>query len=89
MSYGREMTVESLRLKKPDAHYLERALENPTAPPESVLYVGDNESDIVAAERASLESAFVRRSHRHDAHLEITPTDEVEGLYGLNRLIHR
>ncbi len=85
--YGREMTVESLRLKKPNAHYLERALEDLAASPESALYVGDSESDIVAAERAGLESTFVRRSHCYGVDLEVTPTYEIEDLNGLKRLV--
>ncbi|ELZ06694.1 HAD family hydrolase [Natrialba aegyptia] len=77
--YGREMTVESLRLKKPNTHYLERALADLEA--ESALYVGDSESDIVAAERAGLDSVFVRRAHCRDVTFETSPTYEVEDLH--------
>lgn len=42
--YGREKTIESLQRKKPNPHYLDRALTDCTA--ESALYVGDSESDM-------------------------------------------
>lgn len=77
--YGREMTVESLRLKKPNTHYLDRALAEFAAGP--ALYVGDSESDLVAARRAGLDSVFVRRSHCRDVDLSVTPTYEAETLH--------
>ena len=55
------MTVESLERKKPNTHYVERALSDLDA--DAALYVGDSESDVVAADRAGLDSAFVRRPH--------------------------
>ncbi|WP_049922176.1 HAD family hydrolase [Halopiger djelfimassiliensis] len=82
--YGREKTVESLRLKKPNPHYLERALADLDA--ESALYVGDSESDVVAADRAGIDSAFVRRSHCRDATLSVTPTYEVATLHEVVRI---
>ncbi|SDR28648.1 HAD family hydrolase [Natronobacterium texcoconense] len=83
--YGREKTIESLELKKPNTHYLERALTDLEV--DSALYVGDSESDVVAAQRAGLESVFVRRSHCQDVDLEVTPTYEVEDLHGVKRLV--
>lgn len=83
--YGREMTIESLELKKPNTHYLERALADLEA--ESGLYVGDSERDVIAAQRAGLESVFVRRPHCLDVDLEVTPTYEVEDLHGVKRLV--
>lgn len=77
--YGREMTVESLSLKKPNTHYLDRAMADLDA--ESALYVGDSESDVVAAHRAGLDSAFVRRRHTRDVDLSVTPTYEVDSLH--------
>ncbi|SFR61078.1 HAD family hydrolase [Halogeometricum limi] len=76
--YGREMTVESLTLKKPNTHYLELAVADLGA--ESALYVGDSESDVVAAERAGMDSVFVRRDHNRDTDLSVTPTYEVTTL---------
>ncbi|SEO69065.1 haloacid dehalogenase superfamily, subfamily IA, variant 1 with third motif having Dx(3-4)D or Dx(3-4)E [Halogranum amylolyticum] len=83
--YGREMTVESLSLKKPNTHYLDRALSDLDA--ESALYVGDSESDVVAANRAGLDSAFVRRRHTRDVDLSVTPTYEVDSLYDVADLV--
>ena len=79
--YGREPTVESLHRKKPDPHYVERALSDLGV--DSALFVGDSESDVLAAHRAGLDSAFLRRSHRADLELSVTPTYELEGLSDL------
>ena len=83
-AYGREATVESLTLRKPNPHYLERALADLDA--KSALFVGDNESDIKAAENAGIDSAFIRRSHRRDWDLNVWPTwdiDSLEDLHGI------
>jgi len=77
--YGRGMGVEDLDRKKPDPHFLDRALDDLGA--ESALFVGDSESDVVAAHRAGLDSAFIRRSHCADATLSTDPDYEVENLY--------
>ncbi|WP_276260797.1 HAD family hydrolase [Haloglomus litoreum] len=76
--YGRPMTVESLDLKKPNTHYLDRALADLDAA--SALYVGDSASDVVAAERAGLDSAFVRREHCPAVPEGVAPTHVVDGL---------
>jgi HAD superfamily hydrolase (TIGR01549 family) len=80
-AYGREPTVESLRLKKPHPHYLERALADLDA--ETAIFIGDSETDVQAAERAGVDSAFIRRSHRADLELSVEPTYEIEGLRDL------
>jgi len=79
--YGRELAVESVRRKKPNPHYLERALDDLGT--ESALFVGDSESDVEAARRAGLDSAFVRRPHREGLELSVEPTYEVEDLWGV------
>jgi len=79
--YGREPTVESLRRKKPSPHYVERALEDVGT--RNALYVGDSPHDVVAADRAGIDSAFVRREHRTDAKLDAEPTYEVGSLHEL------
>ncbi|SDF63014.1 haloacid dehalogenase superfamily, subfamily IA, variant 1 with third motif having Dx(3-4)D or Dx(3-4)E [Halorubrum xinjiangense] len=79
--HGREKTVESLDLKKPNTHYLDRAVAELGA--ESVLYVGDSESDVRAAHRAGLDSAFVRRPHCRETNPSVTPTHEIESLRNL------
>jgi phosphoglycolate phosphatase-like HAD superfamily hydrolase len=83
-AYGRPPTVESLGLKKPNAHYVERALADVGV--EEALFVGDSASDVEAAHRAGLDSAFVRRPHRAGATLDVTPTYELRGLRDLLRI---
>ncbi|WP_255150751.1 HAD family hydrolase [Halorarius halobius] len=83
--YGRPMTVESLRLKKPNTHFLDRALADLDA--DSGLYVGDSESDVQAAHNAGLESVFVRREHNRDAALGVTPDYEVETLDAVGEIL--
>lgn len=83
-AYGREATIESLDLRKPNPHYIERALSDLDA--DSALFVGDNESDIRAAERAGIDSAFIRRPHRRDWDLNVWPTWEIEALDDLHAI---
>ena len=82
-SYGREHTVAGAARRKPRPYYLERALEDLGCEPEAALYVGDSEKDIVAAHRAGMESAFLRRNHVADVSLSVGPTFEMRDLYGL------
>ncbi|WP_435347562.1 HAD family hydrolase [Haloarchaeobius sp. HRN-SO-5] len=83
--HGRPKTVESLRLKKPNTHYLDRAVAELDVG--SALYVGDSASDVVAAHRAGMDSAFVRREHCADVTHETPPTYEVETLHELLDLV--
>ncbi|MBV0901572.1 HAD family hydrolase [Haloarcula salina] len=76
--WAREPTVESLRRKKPRPYYLERAMDDLGV--DNALFVGDNESDIEAAHRAGVDSAFIRRPHRVDAELGVDPDHDVRGL---------
>ncbi|MEZ3114884.1 HAD family hydrolase [Halobaculum sp. MBLA0147] len=80
-AYGRKPTPESLRKKKPAPHYLHRALADLDA--ETALFVGDNESDLEAADNAGIDSAFIRRPHRRDFDLSVTPTYDVSDLHDL------
>lgn len=83
--YGREKTVESLGLKKPNTHYVERALDDLGGG--SALYVGDSENDVLAAHRAGLDSVFLRRQHCRSVDLSVDPTYELETLHGLAALL--
>lgn len=83
--YGREKTLESLRLKKPNTHYLDSALADLEA--DSALYVGDSESDVIAAHRAGMDSVFVRRDHCRSVDLSVTPTYEVSDLLELPNIV--
>lgn len=79
--HGREMEIESLALKKPETHYVDEAIA--TLGAESALFVGDRELDVVAAHRAGVDSAFVRRPHNTAVELSMTPTYEVDDLHGV------
>lgn len=79
------MTVESLRRKKPEPYYLDRALDELGA--ETALYVGDSEHDVVAAHEAGIEAAFLRREHNATASLSVTPEYELAGLGALPTIV--
>ncbi|NHN40400.1 HAD family hydrolase [Halorubellus sp. JP-L1] len=85
-AYGREATIESLDRRKPNPHYLERALADLEADADSALFIGDNESDITAAERAGMDSAFIRRPHRRNWELNVWPTWIIEELEDLHQI---
>ena len=78
--YGREPTPESLARKKPETHYIDRALADLDVAADRTLFVGDTWVDVTAGARAGCDTAFVRRPHRHDHELETLPTYEVETL---------
>lgn len=83
--YGREMELGSLDRKKPDPHYLELAFEDLAA--ENPIYVGDSECDVAAASAAGVDSVFIRRAHRADLDLSVSPTYEIESLDRLPELL--
>jgi phosphoglycolate phosphatase len=83
--YGREHTVAGVERKKPDPYYLQQALADLGT--RDALYVGDSQKDIVAAQRAGVDSAFVRRPHRADLDLAPDPTYEVTDLRELRGLL--
>ncbi|MCU4801869.1 HAD family hydrolase [Halobacteria archaeon HArc-gm2] len=83
-AYGREATIESLDRRKPNSHYIDRALADLDA--DSALFVGDNESDIRAAENAGIDSAFIRRPHRTDWELNVWPTWDIDCLDDLHQI---
>ncbi|WP_227374323.1 HAD family hydrolase [Haladaptatus halobius] len=76
--YGRPPTIEAFHRKKPEPYFLERALADLGV--EDALFVGDSESDVLAADNAGLDSAFIRRPHRADYTLSVEPTYEIESL---------
>ena len=76
--HAREPVLESLKLKKPSPTLLERAqadlgVSNP-------LFVGDKQKDVIAARRAGMDVAYIRREHNGDRPLEYEPTYEVTTL---------
>ena len=84
-AYGREPTIHSLQLRKPNPHYIEQALGDLDA--NNALFVGDNESDVRAAENAGIDSAFIRRPHRRDWDLNVWPTWEIDRLSDLHDIV--
>lgn len=84
VAYGRAPTLEDLRRKKPEPYFLERVLDDLGV--DRALFVGDSPSDVQAARRAGLDSAFVRRPHRADMDPSIEPTHEIESLWRLPEL---
>ncbi|WP_132057655.1 HAD family hydrolase [Halorussus amylolyticus] len=83
-AYGREPTVQSLQRRKPNSYYIDQAVADLGA--DSVLFVGDNESDIRAAENAGVDSAFIRRPHRRDWDLNVWPTWDIDSLDDLHQI---
>ncbi|NHN48460.1 HAD family hydrolase [Halostella sp. JP-L12] len=81
--YGREPTVESVRRKKPNPHYVERAMSDLSA--ERALFVGDSETDVEAARNAGIDSAYLHRPHC-DGALTVEPTYELDSLTDLHDL---
>lgn len=81
--YGREPHPDSLWKKKPNPHYLERALADVGA--ETALFVGDSTSDVEAARNAGIDSAYIHREH-NDAP-GTTPTHEIASLHELLDLL--
>ncbi len=76
--HAREPELASLELKKPEPILLERAWDDIGG--SNPLYVGDKQKDIVAAGRAGMDAAFVRREHNDDRSLEYEPAHEITSL---------
>lgn len=83
--HGRQPTLEDIGRKKPEPHYLERAIEYLGA--ERPLFVGDSNVDLAAAEAAGVDSAFIRRPHRAGYELQHEPTHEIESLAELTAIV--
>ncbi len=79
--HGREPTVAGAERKKPDPHYLERALSELGT--RNALYVGDSQVDVEAARRAGVDSAFLRREHCAETDLAVEPTYDVRDMHAL------
>jgi HAD superfamily hydrolase (TIGR01549 family) len=69
--HARAPDRESLACKKPAPTFLEEAMADLGV--ENPLYVGDSESDVVAGQRAGLETVFLFRSHRDGDDLSVDP----------------
>lgn len=78
VAYGRQPTLAGAAKRKPEPDFIERVLSDLGV--ENALYVGDSETDLVAAHRAGIDSAFLRRDHVADIELSTEPTIEVTTL---------
>ena len=82
---GREPTLQGIHRKKPNAYYLETAIDELGA--SNPLYVGDSRVDVTAADEAGADVAFLRRDHRRGYDLPIEPDYEIGSLEGLLELV--
>jgi HAD superfamily hydrolase (TIGR01549 family) len=82
---GRDLGLDGYRRRKPNPHYLNETLDALGA--STGLYVGDRVTDVLAAERAGLESVFLRRAHNASVELDVEPTVEIECLDELVSLV--
>jgi len=82
---GRDPGVEGFRRRKPDPHYLEEVLG--TLGVRTGIYVGDRETDVLAAERAGLDAAFLEREHNSVASLSTEPTVALSSLEELGEFL--
>ncbi|MDY6770670.1 MAG: HAD family hydrolase [Candidatus Nanohaloarchaea archaeon] len=83
--YGREPDWRSLQRLKPDAHYIQQAMEDLGV--SDPLYVGDSGVDVEAAQNAGIDVAFIRRPHRDGYELYHEPTHKIASLHDLLDLI--
>ncbi len=82
---GRRPTPEGFHRRKPDPHLLRDTLAELGI--EAGLYVGDRETDVLAAEKVGLEAVYLRRSHNADVPLPEGAAYEIEGLDELDEVL--
>jgi len=75
---GRAPTLAGAESRKPAPDYIEGALADLNT--DQALYVGDSEKDVIAAQRAGIDAAFLRRDHAAATDLSVEPTFDVRGL---------
>ncbi|WP_117362721.1 HAD family hydrolase [Natrarchaeobaculum sulfurireducens] len=78
---GRDLGVEGFCRRKPDPYYLEEAID--TLEIDGGLYVGDRETDLIAAENAGLLPVLLRRSHNETLEPQFESYLEIESLQEL------
>ncbi len=82
---GREPGVTGFRRRKPEPYYLRETLDRLDA--DAGLYVGDRETDLIAADRAGLDGVFLRREHNDWAELEAEPAAVIDSLAEVETLL--
>jgi len=83
--YGRRPSIPGMASRKPDPAYIEAAMADLGT--EEVLYVGDSEVDVAAADAAGVDSAYVERPHRPEGYPSADPTHTLSGLDELPALV--
>lgn len=82
---GQYTDPEDWYKQKPRPDYIYEVLENLNA--DTGIYVGDNESDIIAADQTGIDSAFIRRQHNRQVKLDHGPMFEFDTLYDLLEIL--
>lgn len=83
--YGIAPQLEEIDRRKPNPVNLRRALDSIDV--DSGLYVGDRETDVIAAANAGLDSAVVRREFNADVTFDTQPTYDIDSLEELANLV--
>ncbi|WP_136689609.1 HAD family hydrolase [Halorhabdus amylolytica] len=84
-AYGRAPTLSGAARRKPEPDYLEAALSDLDAT--RAVYVGDKPDDIVAADRAGIDSVHLRRDPGTTDSSQVEPTYTVSELTELAAVI--
>ncbi|MFC6615180.1 HAD family hydrolase [Halopenitus salinus] len=88
VAIGRKPTLADYRRKKPEPTFLERALSSLSAESvDSGHYVGDRETDVIAARRVGLESILLDRPHVNAAEVTAEPDHVVTSLREAVRIV--
>jgi HAD superfamily hydrolase (TIGR01549 family) len=85
VAIGREHSLEGYNDRKPEPTMLLSALR--VLGTDDAIYIGDSPKDIIAAKRAGIDSAFIRRSHNANLDLQEKPNIEIDGLEDLYECI--
>jgi len=78
---GQHPDPDDWHRQKPDPDYVVDVLDSVDA--RTGAYVGDSETDVLAAHRAGIESAFLRRPHNRAVEPSPDPTFEPDTLHDL------
>ena len=87
LTHGREPTPEGFARRKPFPDLLVDASDALEAETQESLYVGDRRKDVVAANAAGMDTAYLRRSHNEDSPLPMGADHELGSLDDLLRVV--
>ncbi|MFB6088140.1 MAG: HAD family hydrolase [Haloarculaceae archaeon] len=85
VAYGRSPTLAGFERRKPNPHYLHRALDDLGVRPADALYVGDRASDVRTARNAGTDAALLARDGTPETRED--PDYRIESLRDLESLI--